>query len=422
MRRENWRMAISKKKMRMYGLSIRTNRSYHFDMTGSGKWIQKQFCGNICSENTLIAIEKGKAGRYEDFYEEFAKKLKMRIADDPKVDRKIETYTKRIYHAVEYYHLDEIEKYTNKSAEMLEPYQDCLWYGDLYKAVCALRDYYMNQKMVSREDRVLLSKMIGEFSEQWDDMIKSIVFCSAFHDLESDEYEKRFEEFGIERNKAACNQVNTLMYYSSKEYTRRMHKLYETLEKEWQEKKNYIRLIDLYSSILVYNSHFDVTEVNDVRKKIEQIIDETEIPKYKAVEVFYTLGSTYYSLGEYKKAIAMLYNTDRTKYSFMLIGHMQRKNGSELSIPEYSEEDLSKFSKDIQLMYEYFVNVNKITAKESEKFLMKTILPKLNKTDSNFVAIMREELEMLVEETKHYKDLMTFNKRVKINKSHDEES
>ena len=415
-------MVISKKRMRMYGLSIRTNRSYRFDLAGSGRWTQKRFCENVCSENTLIAIEKGKAGRYDDFYEAFAKKLEMRIVDEPKIDRKMDTYTKRIYDAVEYYELDKIKRYTNKSAEILEPYKDCLWYGDLYAAVCALRDYYTKQKMVSKEDRILLSKMIGEFSKQWDDMIKSIVFCSAFHDLESDEYEKRFEEFEIESNEAACNKVNTLMYYSSNEYTRKMHLLYEALEKEWLEKKNYIRLIDLYNSILVYNSHFDVTEVNDVRKKIEKIIDETEIPKYKAVEVFYTLGSTYYSLGEYKKAIAMLYNTDKTKYSFMLIGHMQRKLGNKVTIPEYGEGDLNKFSRDVQMMYEYFMNVDRIPAKEAERFLMKEILPILNKTDSNFVKIMREELEMLVEETKHYKNLMTFNKKVKISKPHDDES
>ena len=408
--------------MRMYGLSIRTNRSYRFDLAGSGRWTQKRFCENVCSENTLIAIEKGKAGRYDDFYEAFAKKLEMRIVDEPKIDRKMDTYTKRIYDAVEYYELDKIKRYTNKSAEILEPYKDCLWYGDLYAAVCALRDYYTKQKMVSKEDRILLSKMIGEFSKQWDDMIKSIVFCSSYYDLGTDEYEKRFIEFEIEKNEAACNKVNVLMYYIAKEYTRKMHLLYETLEKEWKEKKNYIRLIDLYNSILLYNSHFDVTEVNDVRIKIEHVIDETVIPKYKAVEVFYTLGSTYFSIGEYKKAIAMFFNTDRTKYAYVFIAHMQRKLGNKVSIPEYSEEDLIKFPKDVQLMYEYYINVDKIPAKESERYLMKTILPVLNKEDKDLVEIMREELEMLVEETKHYKNLMTFNKKVKTSKPHDDES
>lgn len=415
-------MVISKKRMRMYGLSIRTNRSYRFDLAGSGRWTQKRFCENVCSENTLIAIEKGKAGRYDDFYEAFAKKLEMRIVDEPKIDRKMDTYTKRIYDAVEYYELDKIKRYTNKSAEILEPYKDCLWYGDLYAAVCALRDYYTKQKMVSKEDRILLSKMIGEFSKQWDDMIKSIVFCSAFHDLESDEYEKRFEEFEIESNEAACNKVNVLIYYVVKGYTRKINQLYEALEKEWQEKKNYIRLIDLYNSILLYNSHYDVTEVNEVRTKIEQVIDSTEIPKYKTVEVFYNLGCVYYNLEEYKKGIAMMFNTDRTKNSYIFIGHMQRKLGNEVSIPEYSEEDLNKFSRDQQLIYEYFVKIKKIPAKESERVLMKKILPILNKSDQSLVEIMREELEMLVEETKHYKNLMTFNKKVKISKPHDDES
>ncbi|MCI9313261.1 MAG: hypothetical protein HFE68_07905 [Erysipelotrichaceae bacterium] len=407
-------MELTKKQMRMYGLSIRTNRSYNLETAKSGKWTQSLFCESICSVNTLISIEKGKAGRFEDTYEGLAKKLNMRAEYVPAMDRKIRTYTLKLYEAVEYYNMAMLQRYCDKALQMLQPYAQCLWYGDLIRAVQALENHYLKQRLATREERILLSKMIGEFSKEWDEMLKSLVFCSAFHDLDCNEYELRFEEFKLEESESACNKVNTMMFYVANEYTSRLQKLYENLEQEWELSKNYIRLIDMYSTTLVYNSFYDLTEIDEVKEKVKHILLEGNVPLYKEAECNYNMGIAYYRLKQYDKAMEAMTKADKIRPAFMFIAHMQRMLNKKVKIYKYSKKDLKIFSKDIQEIYEYYDKIGKSSAVESETHLMRNILPILNPAEKIIIELVREELELLIEETKHYKDLLIFNKRIKM--------
>lgn len=413
-------MELTKKQMRMYGLSIRTNRSYNLETAKSGKWTQSLFCESICSVNTLISIEKGKAGRFEDTYEGLAKKLNMRAEYVPAMDRKIRTYTLKLYEAVEYYNMAMLQRYCDKALQMLQPYAQCLWYGDLIRAVQALENHYLKQRLATREERILLSKMIGEFSKEWDEMLKSLVFCSAFHDLDCNEYELRFEEFKLEESESACNKVNTVMFYYANENTSKLQELYKALEIDWKEKENHIRLIDMHITMLLYNSNFDISEVNTVREKVEVIMEKNNVPAYKRMEVYYTLGTVYYNIGKFDKAMEMMNRCDKSKPAFIYIGHIQRITGDPVNIPDYSKNDLERFSTDIKKMYEFYKEMEKRDIGESEIYLMKQILPHLNATDKALVEIMRDELERLIEQTKCYKDLLIFNKRIKAMQTKDD--
>lgn len=407
-------MELTKKQMKMYGLSIRTNRSYNLETAQARKWTQNLFCESICSVNTLINIEKGGAGRFEDTYAELAKKLNLRLMYNPNMNKRVYYYTKYMYEGVEYYDLAKLEKYSEKCLTMLEPYRDCLWYGDLYRAVQALVEHYLRQQLVSKDKRILLSKMIGEFSKRWDDLLKSIIFCSAFHDLGSEEYKMWFNEFKLANNRAACNKVNTVMFYYANENTRKLQDLYKELESQWEKDENYIRLIDMHITMLLYNSKYDISEVEAVREKVEYFMRKDFVPEYKKMESFYTMGSVFYNIGKYEKAMEMLKRCDKSKPAFIYIGRIQRMEGKTITIPQYSRSELDRFSTDIKMMYEFYEGMNKRSASASENFLMKQILPNLNITDGALVELMRDELEQLIDITRCYKDLSVFNKRVKI--------
>ncbi len=407
-------MELTKKQMKMYGLSIRTNRSYNLETAQARKWTQNLFCESICSVNTLINIEKGGAGRFEDTYAELAKKLNLRLMYNPNMNKRVYYYTKYMYEGVEYYDLAKLEKYSEKCLTMLEPYRDCLWYGDLYRAVQALVEHYLRQQLVSKDKRILLSKMIGEFSKRWDDLLKSIIFCSAFHDLGSEEYKMWFNEFKLANNRAACNKVNTVMFYYANENTRKLQDLYKELESQWEKDENYIRLIDMHITMLLYNSKYDISEVEAVREKVEYFMRKDFVPEYKKMENFYTMGSVFYNIGKYEKAMEMLKRCDKSKPAFIYIGRIQRMEGKTITIPQYSRSELDRFSTDIKMMYEFYEGMNKRSASASENFLMKQILPNLNITDGALVELMRDELEQLIDITRCYKDLSVFNKRVKI--------
>lgn len=415
-------MELTKKQMKMYGLSIRTNRSYNLETAQARKWTQNLFCESICSVNTLINIEKGGAGRFEDTYAELAKKLNLRLMYNPNMNKRVYYYTKYMYEGVEYYDLAKLEKYSEKCLTMLEPYRDCLWYGDLYRAVQALVEHYLRQQLVSKDKRILLSKMVGEFSKRWDDLLKSIIFCSAFHDLGSEEYKMWFNEFKLANNRAACNKVNTVMFYVANEYTKRLQNLYKVLEMEWEENKNYIRLIDMYSSTVVFNSFYDITEIDEVKTKVEEILAKGCVPDYKEAECNYNMGMAYYRLRQYDKSLEVMRRTAKIRPAFIFIAHMQRKLGIPVKIETYSDDELKRFTGDIKGIYRYYDEIGKISAVRSENFLMKNILPILNPTEKIIVEIVREELEMLIDETKHYKDLLIFNKKVKQLGSRGDES
>lgn len=411
-------MKIPKEKLGQFGISIKVNRKERLRKYSGASWTQKGFCDGICSEPSFVNIEKGKPGRFIDNYEKMAEKLGMRIAYDPDVDKKIDNYTKHLYKAIEYYDLKKTEKYCDKLIALLEGFKDCLWYGDLYRVVLSQKRYYTKCKYLDNFERKFFAEMLDEFSFYWNEILKSYIFNSAYYDFETMEYAERFIQFKIEDSNETINKLNSLMYYFVQENTSKFSELFDKVRKDWNKKKNYIRLVDAYNLALLFNSYFDLNEVDDVANKLNEFIMIIAIPPMKLIDIYYNLGVAYFELKQYEKTIEMMekcyqYDVNKTRLTFIYIGHSQRMLNKAVLIPYYSESELNNFSNDAYEIYKYFTALSEFPDKEIEKVLMSNVLPPLNNEDEIVIRILREELELILENTKHYKNLSIFDKKTK---------
>lgn len=409
-------MKIPKEKLGQFGISIRVNRKEKLRKLSSASWTQKGFCEGICSEPSLISMEKGKPGRFLDNYEMMAEKLGLRVAYDSDADQKIERYTNHLFKAIEYYNLQKIEKYCEKLLDLLEGYQDCLWYGDLYKVVLVTRDYYLFKKNIDTLKREFYVSMLQEFSDSWCEIIKSFVYNSAFNDVETMDYIEYFNKLKIYESKSAINIGNTLMYYLARDNTTKFRALYESAVKEWKKKRNYIRLIDAYNLSLLFLSYYDISEVEEVASKVNSIKSDIDVPESKLVDIYYNLSVAYFELNQFEKSLEYMekcyrHDKNKVKCTYLIIGSALHCLGKKSLIPYYSSEELSRFPLDNQLLYEYFNLDEDISASIKEDFIMKKVLPEVREEDDFCLKIIKSELELLVKETRRYKDLRILEKK-----------
>ena len=410
---------IPKNRLKQFGLSIKCNRKRNLHRTNAAKWTQSNFCKDICSQNLLIGVEKGNISRFLENYSLFAERLGLRITYSPDIDKRLEVYTKEIYHAIEYYDFAVMVKYFEKLYELLDPVKDYLWYCDLYYAASVIEGYYMERKFINSDDRLYYADMIGEFSDEWDEMLKSVIFVCYYHDLNNTEYLEYYKHFGIDKCKSSFNKVNTMLFLYDQDRTRKLLDLARQYEQEWIEQKNDLRLLDLYSIILPCFSFHDVYEVEDVYNTIMDILETHDVPKYKKAECYYGIGFAYYNLEMYDETIENLmqaYKYDEANVIpiYVYIAHAQRMLGRKIELPNYSKKDISKHAIIYQKFYKYYEIIEN-TPELAEKYIMTHIVPVLSTcTDRCIFEIMQKEVELLANQTNRYKLIVRYRDKVKI--------
>ena len=409
---------IPKHKLEKFGYSIRCNRKRKLNLTKAAKWTQSRFCEGICSQTSLISMEKGNAGRFIENYPKLAERLDLQVAYSEKIDKRIPTYAKHIYTAIEFYEFDKMRKYFDKLYELLDSVKNCLWYCDLYEAAKAVDNYYLKRQFLNFDNRNYIADMIGEFSEEWDEMLKAVIYISAYQDVDTLEYLERFEELEIDKCKSAFNKINTLLFYYDQGRTITLLDLAEIYVEEWKKDKNDLRLLDVYGIKLPFVSIHDAYEVDEAYKTMVEIMRTHEIARYKKAECYFGLGTAYLNLQEYEKAleiykVAYEYDDQNNKPLFVYVAHAQRMLKQKVEMPYYSDEEMARFSTIYQTLYEYYKIVEQNEAL-GEKFILSKIAPMVDANiDKTILNVIGEELGLLAGDANHYKIMAKFNKKLK---------
>lgn len=415
----SYMISIPKTKLMKFGISIKCNRKRKLNETKAAKWTQNIFCEGICSENSMIKIEKGKVSRYLENYYEFSDRLGLKITYDEELDKQIDEITKIIYTAIEYYDFETMRIYFDKLYELLEPMQEYLWYGDLYHSAVAIGAYYLKREFINSKDRNYYADMANEFSDEWNEVVKAIVFISAYNDMNNNKYLTLFDKFKIDECKSAFNKVNTMLFLYDQDRTKKLLSISQEYEKEWQDNKNDLRLLDLYGVVLPCFSFHDVYELNGVYNTLMDILESHKVSDYKKAECYNGIGIAYYNLELYKEAIENLliaYKNDKKHVLplYVHIAHAQRMLGQKVNLPYYSREDISKHSVIYQRLFEYFHIVEE-DYETIEKFIMNRLIPVMNKcTDKCIFELMEKEIGLVSNSTNHYKLIMRYNEKVKV--------
>lgn len=411
-------MNIPKEKLSLIGISIKVNRKARLKETKSGRWNQQNFSDGICSQNTLIKIERGQVSRFIEVYAEAAERLGLRLGYFPEVDKLIDKIAPKLYKAVEFYDLKKIMLYTKKLIEILEPYKLCLWYCDLYLFSNSFTAYYQNEKYIEIKKLDTYIDMINEFNDTISEILKHLIFTSVYMELNrqntnESELRKIYKQIEIDKSTFAANVLNKMIYCFIFEKTTALLMMLNDIETRYMETQNFIRLLDGYSLVISYLSVMGKEEVDEYIEKYEKLLMRVSLSQIKIKEYYYGLGTALYELGRYEKAISCFeksYENDIniTNPSFIYIASAQRKMGVSINIPFYMEKDIQKFPIDIKQLYNYYKLNDDIPAFIKQKFIMERILPNLRPKDELLVNILREELIGLIQETNHYKDSIIF--------------
>lgn len=411
-------MNIPKEKLSLIGISIKVNRKARLKKTKSGKWNQANFADGICSQNTLIKIEHGQISRFPAIYEEAAKKLGLKLGYFPEIDVQIDKITPKLYKAVEFYDLKKIISYTKKLLEILESVKEYLWYCDLLYVIESIRKYYIDSENLSSFEIDILIEVLTELPTKISVFLKSIIFNSAYYDIESSDFDEIFKLLDIEKSDYICNEINVLLYYYAHNYTFDFLDLARLLEQKCLKTNNDFRLLDVYNLTLTYSSCYDCKKIDLYAGKIMDVLNRVNLPKPKLVECFYSIGLAFYENNYYDKAIEIFnkcYACDekRVKMVFALIAMSQRKLGVDVDIPYYSTYDLEKFPDDSKYIYKYFSMGDSIPNFIKQRYLMEEILPRLHNNDELIISLIRDELSILAQKTSHYKDISIFDIKAK---------
>lgn len=408
---------IPKHKLEKFGYSIRCNRKRKLNLTKAAKWTQSRFCEGICSQTSLISMEKGNAGRFIENYPKLAERLDLQVAYSDEIDKRIPVYTDHIYTAIEFYEFDKMRKYFDKLYELLDSVKNCLWYCDLYEAAKAVDNYYLKRQFLNFDDRNYIADMVGEFSNEWDEMIKAVIYISAYQNVDSTEYITRYKELKIEKCKSAFNKINIMLYYLDISRTLKLLNIAVKYEKEWIKSNNYLRILDNYGIKLPYLSIHDSYEVERIYKRIKDIIATHDVPRYKIAECYFGAAIAYCNLKRYKKSleaceICYEYDDRNALPIFLYFAHAQRMMKNKVKMPKYNDEEIANFSIIYQRFYEYFHIVNE-SVNEGEKYIQSRIVSIVDADyDRNLLKLIGEELGLIADVNNHYSIVTKFNAKI----------
>ena len=407
---------MPEERQKIVGKLIKVHRKEKLRITNSAKWTQRGFSKDVCSPTSLIKLEKGMLPRFYDVFEKIAKKFEWGVAYDPFVERKIERYIVQVRGACELGDVEMIQQALNICFAALKPVKDCIWYNDWYTMLKLVENYYIKEIFVEMEHRDYYHEMMELHGGIWEELMKNVLFNSAFMDVQSSDYRDLYRYYGFDQMKDTCyNYINGMLFSLSRNNSEMFKKLFKAAERRFLNKKNFIRLMDVYNLALIFAGFFDKNDIDDLVGKLVKLASMKSLPKTKVADLYFILGTIYYDLKEYEKALKILegcyeYDVNRSHCPYLLVGNINHLREKEANIPFYNEEELKKTTVDNQRIYRYYaMDKGDFTCYEKQEYLMNEILPTIGPEDDLTLDVLASELDMLVVKTKKIEDVAVFN-------------
>ena len=383
---------------------------------------QKSFAKDICSVNTLKRIESGETARDEYVYQSLLAKFNLKLGYYEDVDNYIESLMDSLYDAIEYYRLEDILTICGKALRVLNEVKEYIYYNELYVLFKSTYQYYKEDIEVDDDTMEHFYKIYSFMNKEYNSLYKRMIFTRAqIYAINNIQYYYNLiNELNFTSSEKWSEKIPVLhYYYISKQYLK-MKKLIEVLEQHFIKVHNYTRLIDIYTCNLLLHSNIEKEKVKDCILKAEQIINNYNVPNIKKREFYSNVAIAFYSMKDYNKALEFFDRVvngenyqDNIYLPFLIyMAYCQKVLGKEIELPKMNDKNLKKYSKDLQLMYNYFV-FKDIPLFAKQNIILKEIAPFL--TDKEFINIFRYEMKGLVEVSLNYKNLLLYDKIIEQN-------
>ena len=396
------------------GYLIHLYRTQQFKHLSQKSFLLNEYNEPICTRQTLSKIEQGVIIKNDSIYEELLKKVHLKFNTDYCIEEFLPTSIfSDLLNACDYYNLEKLISISKSYTKQLKPFKEYIFFHEYYECFKWIYTYYSSFELPtlqSTEYIILLKNIINSnLYEVMMDLVFKKRTISGIYD---------FSYFDFKNSNSMINRGNHMMILYNQSKLSEMLDYCQDLEEEYSSKNNYIRLLDIYS---LKGFAFSNTEKEKFEKLVSQINHTVEahhsnIPKIKISQLLKNMGLQAFRIDMYDVAINYLeqYIAMDSPYANIVgidlcISYQKTNKINKLKSFIQSKE-IYKGDGQYENLLNYFILKYKfqIDKDELSYFIVNKVPIIIDNTMGKYKQFFYEELSMLVEQTKRYKDLKTY--------------
>lgn len=396
------------------GYLIHLYRTQQFKHLSQNSFLLNEYNEPICTRQTLSKIEQGVIIKNDSIYEELLKKVNLKFNTDYCIEEFLPTSIfSDLLNACDYYNLEKLISISESYIKQLNPFKEYIFFHEYYECFKWIYTYYSSFELPTLQSTEYIISLKNIINSNLYEVMMDLVFkkrtISGIYD---------FSYFDFKNSNSMINRGNHMMILYNQSKLSEMLDYCQDLEKEYSGKNNYIRLLDIYS---LKGFAFSNTEKEKFEKLVSQINHTVEahnsnIPKIKISQLLKNIGLQAFRIDMYNIAINYLeqYIAMDSPYANIVgidlcISYQKTNKINQLKSFIQSKE-VYKGDSQYENLLNYFILKYKYQTDNDELsyFIVNKVPIIIDNTMGKYKQFFYEELSMLVEQTKRYKDLKTY--------------
>lgn len=396
------------------GYLIHLYRTQQFKHLSQNSFLLNEYNEPICTRQTLSKIEQGVIIKNDSIYEELLKKVNLEFNTDYCIEEFLPTSIfSDLLNACDYYNLEKLISISESYIKQLNPFKEYIFFHEYYECFKWIYTYYSSFELPTLQSTEYIISLKNIINSNLYEVMIDLVFkkrtISGIYD---------FSFFDFKNSNSMINRGNHMMMLYNQSKLSEMLDYCQDLEKEYSGKNNYIRLLDIYS---LKGFAFSNTEKEKFEKLVSQInhtvvAHNSNIPKIKISQLLKNIGLQAFRIDMYNIAINYLeqYIAMDSPYANIVgidlcISYQKTNKISQLKSFIQSKE-VYKGDSQYENLLNYFILKYKYQTDNDELsyFIVNKVPIIIDNTMGKYKQFFYEELSMLVEQTKRYKDLKTY--------------
>lgn len=396
------------------GYLIHLYRTQQFKHLSQNSFLLNEYNEPICTRQTLSKIEQGVIIKNDSIYEELLKKVNLKFNTDYCIEEFLPTSIfSDLLNACDYYNLEKLISISESYIKQLNPFKEYIFFHEYYECFKWIYTYYSSFELPTLQSTEYIISLKNIINSNLYEVMIDLVFkkrtISGIYD---------FSFFDFKNSNSMINRGNHMMILYNQSKLSEMLDYCQDLEKEYSGKNNYIRLLDIYS---LKGFAFSNTEKEKFEKLVSQInhtvvAHNSNIPKIKISQLLKNIGLQAFRIDMYDIAINYLeqYIAMDSPYANIVgidlcISYQKTNKINQLKSFIQSKE-VYKGDSQYENLLNYFILKYKYQTDNDELsyFIVNKVPIIIDNTMGKYKQFFYEELSMLVEQTKRYKDLKTY--------------
>ena len=396
------------------GYLIHLYRTQQFKHLSQNSFLLNEYNEPICTRQTLNKIEQGVIIKNDSIYEELLKKVNLKFNTDYCIEEFLPTSIfSDLLNACDYYNLEKLISISESYIKQLNPFKEYIFFHEYYECFKWIYTYYSSFELPTLQSTEYIISLKNIINSNLYEVMMDLVFkkrtISGIYD---------FSYFDFKNSNSMINRGNHMMILYNQSKLSEMLDYCQDLEEEYSSKNNYIRLLDIYS---LKGFAFSNTEKEKFEKLVSQINHTVEahnsnIPKIKISQLLKNIGLQAFRIDMYDIAINYLeqYIAMDSPYANIVgidlcISYQKTNKINQLKSFIQSKE-VYKGDSQYEYLLNYFILKYKYQTDNDELsyFIVNKVPIIIDNTMGKYKQFFYEELNMLVEQTKRYKDLKTY--------------